>query len=76
VEQIQMSEWEQKLRAAFKHPFDVNAAVALSDELHAFEEHGGELSRVEDNLWNGLTAAIEIQRFACSTGAKTKPTHS
>jgi hypothetical protein len=39
--------------------FNKTEALKLSDELHKYEESGGELTDAEDRLWEKLTYRIE-----------------
>lgn len=44
--------------------FNVEDALKLSDELHAYESSGGHLNLVEDTLWRSLTLKIESSATA------------
>ena len=49
--------FEKRLREALKD-FDLEIAESLSDEIHEFEEGGGQISDVEDQLWLELSERI------------------
>lgn len=55
--------FEQRLNKALENAKDLTqgwkeSGLNLSNEMHAFEEAGGELTDTEDNLWELLTSYI------------------
>lgn len=52
---------KEKLQKALSS-FNLESALALSDEIHNLECAGVELTRSEERLWERLTYNIEQQR--------------
>lgn len=50
-------EFEKRLREVLKN-FDLEIAESLSDEIHEFEEGGGQISDATDQLWLELSERI------------------
>lgn len=54
--------WEEVLQVEIgRSPFNLKKAIELSDNLHAWEAAGGELTTKEDGLWELLTYRIEAE---------------
>jgi len=53
--------FNERLKALLEN-FNLKGALALSDEIHAFEVAGGEITETTDKLWKNLTIKIETVR--------------
>jgi hypothetical protein len=53
--------FNERLKAALRN-FNLKGALGLSDEIHAFEAAGGEITETTDKLWEKLTVKIETAR--------------
>ena len=70
VRDDQRGKFAGRLTAAIlQHPFKVEDALRLSDEIHAAEVGGHELTGHEDSLWRLLTEKIEFQKQAVDLSA-------